>query len=138
MIKISLITIGMGIFIFIICIIIGILFEKIWDECEKYYNDDKNKQLKEYQQLEEQGRLLKLPCKTGDTVYEVNPLTSKITERKIMGMQIFNAPELTVMYISEHDYAILGDEFDKTVFLTRNEAESKLAELRGGSNDSVE
>lgn len=26
-------------------------------------------QLKEYQQLEEQGRLIKLPCKVGDTVY---------------------------------------------------------------------
>lgn len=28
-------------------------------------------QLKEYQQLEEQGRLLKLPCKVGDTVYVI-------------------------------------------------------------------
>lgn len=27
------------------------------------------KKLKEYQQLEEQGRLIKLPCKVGDTVY---------------------------------------------------------------------
>ena len=27
------------------------------------------KQLKEYQHLEEQGRLIKLPCKVGDTVY---------------------------------------------------------------------
>lgn len=28
-------------------------------------------QLKEYQQLEEQGRLIKLPCKVGDTVWVV-------------------------------------------------------------------
>ncbi len=28
--------------------------------------------LKEYQQLEEQGRLLKLPCKVGDTVWDID------------------------------------------------------------------
>ena len=28
-------------------------------------------QLKEYQSLEEQGRLIKLPCKVGDTVYVI-------------------------------------------------------------------
>lgn len=34
------------------------------DFAEKY-----REQSKEYQQLEEQGRLIKLPCKVGDTVY---------------------------------------------------------------------
>ena len=34
------------------------------DFAEKY-----REQLKEYQQLEEQGRLVKLPCKVGDDVY---------------------------------------------------------------------
>lgn len=32
------------------------------------------KQLKEYQHLEEQGRLVKLPCKVGDTVYVDNTI----------------------------------------------------------------
>ena len=34
-------------------------------------------QLEEYKQLEEHGRLIKLPCKVGDTVYKPNPVMPK-------------------------------------------------------------
>lgn len=40
-------------------------------------------QLKEYQQLEKQGRLIKLPCKVGDTVYKVNKASRKVTQHKV-------------------------------------------------------
>ena len=38
------------------------------------------KKLAGYEDLEEQGRLLKLPCKMGDTVYYINPDKNTINE----------------------------------------------------------
>lgn len=73
---------------------------------------------------EEQGLLVRMPCKVGDTVYE-------LTE----GFSIYK-PGLHV-YISEHtatelniyNWARRGD-FGKTVFLTREKAEKALKEAR--------
>ena len=53
------------------------------DACLKSSKDCKQlaewlMQLKEYQSLEEQGRLIKLPCKVGDTVYKVNKASKKL------------------------------------------------------------
>lgn len=71
-------------------------------------------QLKEYRQLEQQGRLIKLPCKVGDTVYLIKN-SEKIVERKA-----------DMMFIG-----VLWEEFGKEWFPTRDEAEAKLNELRG-------
>lgn len=86
-------------------------------------------QLKEYQQLEEQGRLMKLPCKVGDIIYEVHQLTGKITERKINSIVVCNCPDLTIMYKSGYDYSNVQEDFGKTAFLTKSEAEQKLKEM---------
>lgn len=76
--------------------------------------------LKEYQQLEEQGRLIKLPCKVGDTVYLIKN-SETIVERKA-----------DMMFIG-----VLWEEFGKEWFPTRDEAEAKLKELRGNQNGKV-
>lgn len=47
------------------------------------FAENYREQLKEYQQLEEQGRLVKLPCKVGDTVYKVNKASRKVTQHKV-------------------------------------------------------
>lgn len=80
-----------------------------------------------YKDLEEQGLLPK--CKPGDTVYEIHQLTGKITERKIRKITICNAQNLTIMYESGFHYLIVNEDFGKTVFLTRPEAEDTLAEM---------
>lgn len=69
---------------------------------------------KEYQQLEEQGRLIKLPCKVGDTVYFIK---NSETIVKCKADMIF--------------IGIFWEEFGKKWFPTREEAEAKLKELRG-------
>lgn len=74
--------------------------------------------LGEYEDLEEQGRLLILPCKVGDTVYLIKN-SEKIVERKA-----------DMMFIG-----VLWEEFGKEWFPTRDEAEAKLKELRGGENE---
>ena len=73
------------------------------------------KKLKEYENLEEQGRLIKLPCKVGDTVYLIKN-NETIVECKA-----------DMMFLG-----VLWEEFGKEWFLTKSEAEAKLKELRGG------
>ena len=90
--------------------------------------------LAEYEDLEEQGRLIKLPCKVGDTVYKPNPVTLKeIVEIKIESMFItesnFNISGRTTQM--KYSFCCTPKDFDKTVFLTKSEAEAKLEELRG-------
>ena len=89
-----------------------------------------SKKLCEYEDLEEQGLLLRLPCKVGDVIYEIHPLTNKITPRKIKSIVVCNCPDLTIMYKSGYDYSNVQDDFGKTVFLTKAEAEATLKELR--------
>ena len=88
-----------------------------------------SKKLYEYEDLEEQGLLLRLPCRVGDVIYEIHPLTGKITPRKIKSIVVCNCPDLTIMYKSGYDYSNVQDDFGKTVFLTKEEAENKLKEM---------
>lgn len=104
-------------------------------------------QLKEYQQLEKQGRLLKLPCKIGDDVYYVpskvnyklNILNKHSENNKVYNQKVedfvltrhgwYLECDQDVKYGTGH---ILTDvSFGKTWFLTKSEAEAKLKELRG-------
>lgn len=74
--------------------------------------------LKDYEDLEKQGRLLKLPCKVGDDVY-----------------YILGIPNKTPCAIDKCTFELSDiNKIGKTLFLTREEAEVKLKELRG-SND---
>ena len=92
-------------------------------------------ELKEYRDLEEQGLLLKLPCKIGDTVYQL--INSHIHEYKVIGIcfDIFqNKWMYEVAYQIGLEWFKTMCDFDafgksKTVFLTKEEAEKKLKEL---------
>lgn len=93
--------------------------------------------LKDYEDLEEQGRLVKLPCNRGDKIYFIKsafsmahfPIEARITS--ICGVDCDN----DVMYSSITEYNKIDRRFKssdigKTVFLTKSEAEAKLKELR--------
>ena len=75
--------------------------------------------LGKYEDLEEQGRLVKLPCKVGDIIYSVIEDGLTIIELKF----------------SLDFYVRRKNDIGKTVFLTKSEAEEKLKELRGGENE---
>lgn len=86
-------------------------------------------QLKEYQQLEEQDRLIKLPCKVGDTLYRLVPnLYREYVEIKIAQFVI---NKNGIYFITNRGVHWNVNRIGKTVFLTREEAEAKLKELRG-------
>lgn len=89
------------------------------------------KKLAEYEGLEEQGRLLKLPCKVGDTVYYINPDKNTINELVVYGFDIRPLQRFVYDYMGAR---LNFNQFGKTVFLIESEAEAKLKELRGGEN----
>lgn len=86
--------------------------------------------LKRYEDLEEQGRLIKLPCKVGDTVYVI--VRKNISVQKIQRATIDS--EMKIEFCTKRRGFALFD-IGKTVFLTKSEAEAKLKELKGGEND---
>lgn len=103
------------------------------DFAEKY-----REQSKEYQQLEEQGRLLKLPCKVGDKIFLDFAGFGKDIDKftvKDFHLDCFKDGE-TILFCNyeSNDRTLSGQidvmEFCKTVFLTKSEAEAKLKELR--------
>lgn len=95
---------------------------------------------KEYQHLEEQGRLLKLPCKVGDTVYFAHH--DRVISSEVLSVKYHAEAENHGVFIRERltiDVEGVSAEIDfgnigKTVFLTKSEAEAKLKELRGGED----
>ena len=99
-------------------------------DCHCELVEDMIEKLAEYEDLEEQGRLIKLPCKVGDTLYRLVPnLYRKYVEIKIAQFVI---NENGIYFITNKGVSWSAGEIGKTVFLTKPEAEAKLKELRGG------
>ncbi len=72
------------------------------------------KKLSEYEDLDEQGRMLKLPCAVGDTVYAINTLPRS-------GKKIIVKLEADTFFCA---LSVIENRFGKTVFLTQKEAEA--------------
>lgn len=95
--------------------------------------------LAEYEDLEEQGRLLKLPCSVGDTMYYAdNEYYFTILPVKVDEISIMESNAILYKCLLfdgngdvETQFDFDKDDFRKTVFLTRQEAEDKLAEMEG-------
>ena len=94
--------------------------------------------LKDYEDLEEQGLLLKLPCKVGDIIYEVDEaiLLDDVIEPikcKVTYILLKTEIHIDVEVIEGHGigstYTFELEDFGKTVFLTKEEAEKALERL---------
>lgn len=136
--------------------------EKLWLEpCEmdSHQVGEVLRKLAEYEGLEEQGRLVKLPCKeaytqSGDIVYliyddevfecthcglNINPVDGKAYITLATDEDIFPYRRPVPEYdLDPTDWCTNitdaeVDEIGKTVFLTQSEAEAKLKELRGNN-----
>ena len=102
------------------------------------------RKLAAYEDLEEQGLLVRLPCKVGATVwelclcddgnYKIFPMivktiseygTLRQVEKDITIWNIYAESDYTYMYKSFAD-------FGKTVFSTKEEAKKKLEEMKNG------
>ena len=104
-----------------------------WKNCKTI--DDVIDKLAEYEGLEEQGRLVKLPCKVGDVVYYV--CDNRVMSSEVLSVKYHAEAENHGVFIRERlavDFEGIPAEIDfntigKTVFLTQSEAEQKLKEM---------
>ena len=84
--------------------------------------------LTEYEDLEEQGLLLRLPCKVGTTVYNTT-WWDDVTEKVKVGGKTFYRT-VHKHKVSKSTFSLLDIyDFGKTVFLTKAEAEQRLKEI---------
>lgn len=109
--------------------------------CGENSYDYKNlliERLGKYEDLEEHGRLVKLPCKVGDTVFNISE--NIVLEYEVVGFSVYKAG-VRIIY-GEHHVSGSGetyscnlavDKIGETVFFTNLEAEAKLKELRGSN-----
>lgn len=90
-----------------------------------------------YEDLEEQELLLRLPCKIGDTIYEVSYENRKYIIREHVVNQFvyisYRKPRIEIYCERENGFLLssIKGKLDEGLFLTRKEAEAKLKELRG-------
>ena len=99
------------------------------NECGIYQAIQK---LAEYEDLEEQGLLLRLSCKIGDTIWYVDnddddyPIKLEIDTISIDDNK-------NIWYYANDDiygkFGFIDSDFGKTAFLTKSEAEQKLKEI---------
>ena len=104
------------------------------DGCYEMMNNCLHK-LADYEDVEEQGLLLRLPCKVGDTVWYIDEDDDDYPLEFI----------ITKIDVEENDYlryharekdncgkiGFIKDDIGKTLFLTKEEAEQALAEMKG-------
>lgn len=88
-------------------------------------------ELKRYKELKEKGRLIELPCAAGDVLYDSN---KEFVVREISFCE--DDCDLYALNIKIEDWKenfeiIAPEDIGETVFLTKEEAEAKLKELRG-------
>ena len=94
---------------------------------EKLYN---------YEELEDQGFLIKLPCTIGQTVYEVQNLRKRIQSLEITSIIFHDLSYPYFCWKLKDDSGVYQNikgfsitEIGETVFLTKEEAEEKLIEI---------
>lgn len=90
------------------------------------------RKLCDYEDLEEQGLLVRFPCKVGDDLYCI--VNGEVKKLKVhsFGIPDFEIIDIEFKYVDGFKIVRFVGEVGKTVFLTREEAEKKLEEMENG------
>ena len=113
---------------------------ELTDAIKEYWEHKQVKEyleeLKRYRDLEEQGLLLKLPCKVGDTVYALNKTKREIFPSRVEHIEyvVNDNLDFPLTKIKGEGFCVFFDDFGKIVFLTQAEAEQKLKEMESDNN----
>lgn len=114
---------------------------KVFIQLEKTFLEHEN-----YKDLEKQGKLLKLPCAVGDTVWywdkELDPIEEAPFEGYVLGYEIGLSKTTYILIRQKLDFIptwnddskckLEIDDFGINIFLTKEDAEIALNELRKG------
>jgi hypothetical protein len=99
------------------------------DKTFEDYNEAFEK-LAEYEDLEEHGLLVRLPCKVGDTVYVIDEFSNyQIEENEIHGIKYKIRNNYNKIYFELNVRYMESTDIGETLFLTKQEAEQALAKL---------
>lgn len=90
---------------------------------------DDMKHIQDLIDAEEQGLLLKLPCKVGDKIYVIE--NGYMYDFKIDNIDVRKENGEYIFCLAFMDFK--ADDFGKIVFLSEEEAEAKLKEMDGES-----
>ena len=102
--------------------LIALFYRNLWAMA------DLREKLKEYEDLEEQGRLLRLPVPIGTTVYNTTWWDDKYEIVTVNGKKYSRS--VRKHKVTKSTFGLLDiKEWGKTVFLTKAEAEQKLKEM---------
>ena len=107
--------------------LIAVFYRNLWAMA------DLRERMKEYEDLEEQGKLLKLPCKVGDRIwtfeeYSEGELTGEVVDFKVGKIEIaFDYEQKPYFLIDNMDFPL--DCLGKTLFHSKSEAESVLQKM---------
>ena len=85
--------------------------------------------LGKYEDAEEQGLLLRLPCKVGDTVWRIIIPDNYIMSCDVEEFVYSNSLNIIIRGLFNIRRGLNINEIGKTVFLTKAEAEQKLKEM---------
>ncbi len=109
-------------------------------ECCKTLNKDFIKKPKDYENNErmseicttfkDRSKFIELPCKIGDKVY----VLSADDKIRVTSIEIISMFESSIIYLFNDGGHCYKNDFGKTVFLTKEEAEKELGERK--KNDS--
>lgn len=90
--------------------------------------------LDEYEGLEEQGRLMKLPCKAGQKVFLLRKDIKSVIDGEITSIRIGEfASGMKIFIVDDNRYTDVSfDKIGDIVFFTREEAEAALEKLGKG------
>ena len=121
----------------------GVAKEEITDGLLKPFADKILTKLADYEDLEEQGLLVRLPCKLKDKLYHfygidlednfVDVISDEIIMEVVATEFVIDSYEIAIKCITDWNspYEYLpAAEFGKTVFLTREEAVKKLEVMK--------
>ena len=109
-------------------------------DCSKCGLEKALEKLADYEDLEEQGLLVKLPCKVGDMVWDNDfgyPESYEIKAFSYGYCDSYVEPDIEdeiIFYYENYTGSITGafqmSEIGKTIFFTREEAVKKLEEMK--------
>ena len=84
--------------------------------------------IRKYEDAEEQGRLVILPCKVGDALFVTDEGTILPAVRMVESVTWWNG-KISILAVNKRTgsaYRCFAEDFDKTVFLTREEAKAAM------------
>ena len=93
--------------------------------------------IKEYEEVEERGKLRIFPCSIGDTVYRINEGAEQpIIPLQVLNFKIFNnnlVESFKMECVDEWDggYSYRKTDIGRDIFLTKSAAEQTLKEMEG-------